>query len=93
MSILTVVYGGQTIHNAEVESFSYEANARGDLFVTASTQPLEPDTDAAVDGGTGEPVPDPLNPDGRYSDTELAILRKRQATEHGKPGPGAHEGP
>lgn len=75
MSILTIIYAGQTHYNAEVESFSYEANAKGDIFVAASTQPSEPD---GIEGNTGEPV-DPLNPDGRYTDAELAILRKRQA--------------
>lgn len=80
MSVLTIVYAGSTVYNAEVESFGFEANARGDLFVTASKEPPEPE----IEGSTGDPVPDPLNPDGRYTEAELAIIRKRQAP-HSEP--------
>jgi hypothetical protein len=74
VSILTIVYAGNQVFNAEVQSFGYEANAKGDLFVTASTQAAEDENKPVED--TLDPE---LDPDGRYTADELAIIRKRNA--------------
>lgn len=66
MSILTIVYAGEQVYNAEVESFGFEANAKGDLFVTASTEPVE--LDEKVEN---------LDGDDRLTPFEQALMTKR----------------
>jgi hypothetical protein len=59
MPQLTITYDGRTIYDADVQTFGYETNAKGELFVSAGTQPVEQD---AVEGKTGDDVDDRLTP-------------------------------
>jgi hypothetical protein len=89
MSVLTVVYAGQTIHNAEVTSFSFESNANGDLFIAAGTREIEDDVEIRGDGTgvalapikpeDGQTLDADLDPDGRFTADELEIIRRRGA--------------
>jgi hypothetical protein len=68
MTKLSIVYDGQTVYDRDVESFSLEANAGGDLFVTASMEMRGPDPDQG-----GAEVDDRLTP------FERSLLTKREA--------------
>jgi hypothetical protein len=72
MSHLVIVYDGKTVYERDVESFSLEANAKGDLFVAASMEAgPEPDQH-------GESI-EGLVDDDRLSPFERSILTKRLA--------------
>lgn len=72
MTQLVITYDGRDVYDRDVESFSLEANAKGDLFVTASTEPRERDFPDAV---TGDPIDDRLTP------FERSLLTKREANQ------------